>query len=325
MNKNVWIFAEQRDGVVASSFYEMLGKVKELYGDGAKVSAVCFGSGNIPTEALKNSGADRVYAADHEKLGEYNPLYYTKALYQLISEEKPDVVLLAASAIGSEVAPGVAAKLHTGLAAHCTELELDEKGELRMIAPAFGGKLMGEYFIPNTLPVMASIKAGVFDKAELPAKNAEIVKVDTAFLGGESAGLELVSRTVAELKEQPIEKAERVVCVGLGISNPENLDKARRLAAALKASLGYTRPMVDMGYMENESAMIGSSGKMIKPKLYIGFGVSGSTQHVCGMKDSGLIVNINTNERADCFAVSDYKIVGDSGAMLTELLKQLEA
>ena len=324
MNKKVWIFAEQRDGAVASSFYEMLGKVKALYGDGATVSALCFGSGNLPTEALKNSGADRVYTAEHEKLGEYNPVYYTKTLTKLIREEKPDVVLIAASAIGSEMAPGVAARLHTGLAAHCTELELDERGELRMIAPAFGGKLMGEYFIPNTMPVMASVKAGVFDMAELPPKDAELIKADTAFLDGESAGLELVSRTVTEVKEQPIEKAERVVCVGLGISNAENLEKARRLAAALKASLGYTRPMVDMGYMENERAMIGSSGKMIKPKLYLGIGVSGSTQHVCGMKDSGLIVNINTNEKAECFAVSDYKIVGDSGVMLTELLKRLE-
>lgn len=325
MSKNVWIFAEQRDGVLASSFYEMLGKVNELYGSNAQVSAVCFGSGNIPTEALKSSGVDKVYTADHEKLREYNPLYYTETLYSLISREKPDVVLVAASAIGSEMAPGVAAKLNTGLAAHCTELELDDKGELAMIAPAFGGKLMGEYFIPHTLPVMASIKAGVFDKVELPSRDASVVHVDTAFLSDCTPGLELVSRTVAEVKELPIEKAERVVCVGLGISTPENLDRAKKLAEVLNASLGYTRPMVDMGYMENESAMIGSSGKMIKPKLYIGFGVSGSTQHVCGMKDSGLIININISEKADCFAVSDYKIVGDSGAFLTELLKYLEA
>lgn len=323
MSKNVWIFAEQRDGMVASSFYEMLSKVNELYGDTAQVSAVCFGGGELPAETLKDSGVDKVYAAAHEKLNEYNPLYYTDMLYKLICEEKPDVVLIAASAIGSEMAPGVAAKLRTGLAAHCTELELDGKGELAMIAPAFGGKLMGEYFIPNTLPVMASVKAGVFDKAELPSKNAQVVAVDTGFLTGCSAGLELVSRTVAQVKEQPLENAERVVCVGLGISGAENLDKARKLAAALKASLGYTRPMVDMGYMENESAMIGSSGKMIKPKLYIGFGISGSTQHVCGMKDSGIIINVNTNEKADIFSVSNYKIVGDSGAFLDELLKLL--
>ena len=322
MSKNVWIFAEQRDGVVASSFYEMLCKVKELYGDGAEVSAVCFGNGNLPEGALKDSGVDRVYLANHEKLAEYNPLCYTQALCSLIRAEKPDVVLVAASTIGSEMAPGVAAKLRTGLAAHCTELELDEKGELRMIAPAFGGKLLGEYFIPNTSPVMASVKAGVFEKHALPAKDAKVLWVDTGVLDAADAGLELVSRTETEVKELPIEKAERVVCVGLGISNPENLEKAKELATVLKASLGYTRPMVDMGYMENENSMIGSSGKMIKPKLYIGFGVSGSTQHVCGMKDSGLIVNININENADCFAVSNYKVVGDSGAILTELLKQ---
>lgn len=322
--KQVWIFAEQRDGVIASAYYEMLSKVNELYGENAVVSAVAFGCGNTPVEELKNSGADKVYVLDSEQLKEYNPTYYTKALAKLAEDEKPDVVLVAASVIGSEMAPGVACKLRTGLAAHCTELALDEKGELVMIAPAFGGKLLGEYFIPNTLPVMASIKAGVFDKIELPAKNAEVINVDTAFLQNAGNGVKLVSRTVAEVTEQPIEKAENIVCVGLGICNQENLDKAKQLAKVLKASLGYTRPMVDMGYMENENSMIGSSGKMVKPKLYIGFGISGSTQHVCGMKDSGLIININTNEKAECFNVSNYKVVGDSGAILTELLKILE-
>lgn len=324
MSKRIMIFAEQRDGVVAGSFYEMLGKVKQLYGEEAEVSAAGFGSGNIPVDGLKASGVDKVYVLDSQELAEYNPVFYTTALTKLIQEEKPDVVLVAATAIGSEMAPGVACRLRTGLAAHCTELSLDEKGELVMIAPAFGGKLMGEYFIPNTLPVMASIKAGVFDRAALPAKDAEIVRVDTAFLKELAGGVEFISRTVAEQKEQPIESAEVVVCVGLGISNGENLEKAKELARHLRASLGYTRPMVDMGYMENESAMVGSSGKMIKPKLYMGFGISGSAQHVCGMKDSGLVINININEKADIFNSSNYKVVGDSGAMLTELLKQLK-
>lgn len=322
--KNVWIFAEQRDGVVNSAYYEMLSETKKLYGDNAQVSAVVFGWGNIPSEELKNSGADKVYVLESEKLREYEPMCYTAALTKLIAEEKPDVVFVAASVIGSEVAPGVACALRTGLAAHCTELALDEKGELVMIAPAFGGKLLGEYFIPNTLPVMASIKAGVFEKVELPAKDAELVFVNASFLDEINTGVDLVDRTVAEVCELPVEKAEVIVCTGLGIVNNENLDKAKKLASILKASMGYTRPMVDMGYIENENSMIGSSGKMVKPKLYIGFGISGAAQHICGMKDSGIIININTNEKAECFAASNYKIVADSGVMLDELLRILE-
>lgn len=322
--KNVWIFAEQRDGIVNSAYYEMLSETRKLYGDNALVSAVVFGCGDLPVDELKASGADKVYVLDSEKLREYEPMVYTKALTKLISDEKPDVVFVAASVIGSEVAPGVACALRTGLAAHCTELALDEKGELIMIAPAFGGKLLGEYFIPNTLPVMASIKAGVFEKLEQSAKDAEVITVDADFLDGLNTGVELVSRTVAEITEQPVEKAEVIVCTGLGIVNKENLDKAKKLATILKASMGYTRPMVDMGYIENENSMIGSSGKMVKPKLYIGFGISGAAQHVCGMKDSGLIINVNNNERAECFAASNYKVVADSGVILDELLKILD-
>ena len=322
--KNVWIYAEQRDGVVNSAYYEMLSETRKLYGDNALVSAVVFGCGDLPVDELKASGADKVYALDSEKLREYEPMVYTEAFTKLIRDEKPDVVFVAASVIGSEVAPGVACALRTGLAAHCTELALDEKGELIMIAPAFGGKLLGEYFIPNTLPVMASIKAGVFEKLEQSAKDAEVISVDAGFLDGLNTGVELVSRTVAEITEQPVEKADVIVCTGLGIVNKENLDKAKKLASILKASVGYTRPMVDMGYIENENSMIGSSGKMVKPKLYIGFGISGAAQHVCGMKDSGLIINVNNNERAECFAASNYKVVADSGVILDELLKILD-
>lgn len=322
--KNIWIFAEQRDGLVSSAYYEMLSETRRLYSDNAIISAVCFGCGNIPADELKASGADKVYVLDNAKLAEYEPMVYTAAFTKLIAEEKPDVVFVAASVIGSEMAPGVACALRTGLAAHCTELALDDKGELIMIAPAFGGKLLGEYFIPNTLPVMASIKAGVFDRVEQQPKNAQLIAVDTSFLDSLQGGVELVSRSVAEVTEQPVEKAENIVCVGLGIMNQENLDKAKKLATILKASMGYTRPMVDMGYIDNENSMIGSSGKMVKPKLYIGFGVSGAAQHLCGMKDSGLIININTNEKAECFAASNYKVVSDSGVILDQLLKILE-
>lgn len=322
--KKVWIFAEQRDGVVSSAYHEMLSETRRLYGDEAEVSAVVFGWGNIPAEELKNSGADKVYVLESKELSEYEPMRYTRALTKLISDGKPDVVFVAASVIGSEVAPGVACALRTGLAAHCTELALDDKGELIMIAPAFGGKLLGEYFIPNTLPVMASIKAGVFERQEQKARDAELICADASFLSTLNTGVELCERTVAEQLEQPVEKAEVIVCAGLGIVNQENLDKARKLAAALKATMGYTRPMVDMGYIENENSMIGSSGKTVKPKLYLGFGVSGAAQHICGMKDSGLIINVNNNDKAECFLASNYKVVGDSGAILDELLKILD-
>ena len=321
MLTTIWILAETNDGAVAASYYEMLTKARAIKPK-AKITALCMGGDNLPVDELKKSGADEVVCARHAKLENYDPMYYTAALAGVIAAYDPDAVLVAASARGSEVAPGAAARLKTGLAAHCTELAVRPDGDLAMIAPAFGGKLMGEYYIPNTRPQMASVKPGVFDRVEQGSRDADVIEADVSFLDGMSSGVELVERKVSEAADLPVDKAESVVCVGLGVAE-ENIEKARALAKRLNAALGYTRPMVDMGYMSDESAMIGTSGKTIKPKLYIGFGVSGSNQHVCGMKDSGLVISINNNPKAEIFNVSDYKLVADSGKMLDELLKIL--
>lgn len=326
--KEIWIYAEQNHGIIASSFYEILSKMKSVYAEASdkpRFTAVVFGGEEEAVSQLKASGADRILVIRHGKLAEYHPAYYAETLYQLAKEQKPEVILIAASAIGAELAPSVSAKLDTGLVAHSADICLDENEELLMIVPAFGGKLMGEIMIPKARPVMASITPGVFERQELaPAEEVEVCTCDAGYLDDLQTGIELVDKKVSETQETPIEEAEAVVCAGLGIGSLENFEKAGELARLLDASLCYTRPVVDVGYAENESAMIGTSGKMIRPKLYLGFGVSGAAHHVCGMKDSGLIINVNTNEKADIFQVSNYKVVGDSGAILNELLKALK-
>ncbi|MDO4305395.1 MAG: electron transfer flavoprotein subunit alpha/FixB family protein [Eubacteriales bacterium] len=198
-------------------------------------------------------------------------------------------------------------------------------GELVTIIPAFGGKLLGEILIPEKRPAMATVKPGVFSRYEISeAENVQMIDADTTFLNEYKSKITLVSIQKEEEQSDNIETAEVVICAGLGISSEENWEKAKALARILKGKLGYTRPTVDMGYAEDESAMIGTSGKMIHPKLYIGFGVSGATHHVCGMKDSKTIISINTDENAAIFDVSDYKLVGDCGMILDDLLKVLD-
>jgi len=172
MAKEIWVFAEQNGGVIASSYYEMLAKAKTVYADAKEAlcfTAVLLAGDDKPVAELKESGACKVIYAVHEKLAGYNPAYYTAVLTAMAKEYKPEVILVAASAQGAEFAPAVSARLKTGLAAHCTELKIDENEELHMIAPAFGGKLMGEYIIPECRPVMASIKPGVFENSKLNA------------------------------------------------------------------------------------------------------------------------------------------------------------
>ena len=120
----------------------------------------------------------------------------------------------------------------------------------------------------------------------------------------------------------PIEKADILVCAGLGSAVSGNFEKVKEFTKRIGASLCYTRPLSDLGYVPNEHAMVGASGKTVKPKLYIGFGVSGAAQHACGMKDSGVIINVNSDGDADCFKYSNYKVISDCGAVLDELLKQ---
>ncbi len=323
--KEVWILSEQNNGVISPSYYEILSKAKAVYAEAREqtcFAAVLLAGSDAPVEELKSSGADKVIYAVHEALAAYNPVLYAETLAEMAAALKPDVFLIAATAQGAEVAPTVSAKLKTGLAAHCTELRLDAEDELHMIAPAFGGKLMGEYVIPNCRPVMASIKPGVFDRTAMAARDAEAVAYSPAWHAGCGPGIELVESEPVTETELPVEKAEILVCAGLGSAISGNLEHVREFAGKLGAALCYTRPISDLGYMPNEHAMVGTSGKTVKPKLYIGFGVSGAAQHVCGMKDSGVIINVNNDETADSFRISNYKVVADCGAILKEILNQ---
>ena len=326
MSKEIWIFAETADGTVAPSFYEMLSEATAIYADtgvNPVFTALVLGSCKQAAEQLRSSGVDKVIFVGSDRLDAYNPALFTEAVSEAAKALHPDVLLVAASAVGSELAPGVAARLRTGLAAHCTQLKVDEQGELHMIAPAFGGNLMGEYIIPDARPVMASIKPGVFEKRSLPAKNADIAEFSVPGLEALKPGIELVEIKQSEASELPVDKADYLVCAGFGCAMSGNLEKAKELAKRIGATMCYTRPLADLGYYPNENGMVGTSGKTVKPKVYIGFGVSGAGQHICGMKDSGVIINVNSDPEAHSFEISNYKIVADCGAVLDGLLSNL--
>ena len=321
--KRIWIFAERQIDVIHSCFYELLGKAKELYPD-AEMTALYFDGNERCLEELKRSGVNRIIHAKHPRLEEYEPEYYAEAMEDAVKKKQPDILLIGATAIGSELAPTVAAKCETGLAAHCADLCTDENGELVSLIPAFGGKLLGEIMVPATFPAMATVKPGIFERkdVEIPA-SVEAESMDTAFLDRLDSRISLVGMEDEPHQGENIENAEVILCAGLGIHSKENWEKAQKLAGRLKGVLGYTRPAVDMGYVSNEDRMIGTSGKMVHPKLYIGIGVSGAAHHICGMKDSQVIISINSDPTAEIFKISDYKLVGDSTAVLDELLKCL--
>lgn len=326
--KDIWVFAEHWKNKVLPVYNELLGKAKELagqMGNSTRVCSVVFGS-NVETllEELKTSGADRIYVVDDERLKLYNPDYYGEAFKYLIETYKPDIVLIGATALGSELAPTVAAKIKTGLAAHCIDLKINDDGELVQVVPAFGGRVLGEIFTPNTRPQMASIKPGAFVRKAIPESAGEVIRCDSSCLNSVEPRIITLGVHREEVKGIPIDEAEVVVCGGFGVGSRENWELLQELADLLKGAVGCTRPSLDEGWAESEDTMVGTSGKSIRPKVYIGVGISGATHHICGMKDSNFIVSINKDKNANIFEVSDVKIVGDCTVILKALIEKLK-
>ena len=321
----VWVFVEQRKGKLMEVSLECLGGGKQLAEKlDTDLSAVLVGH-NIEESAreLVTYGVDNVYVVDHPLLGMYQSDAYAKVVSDLICEHKPEILLLGATSIGMDLAPTVAAMINTGLSAHVTWLEVDEKRQLRQIVPGFGGKVMAVVVCPNRRPQMATVRPGVFKKSmRNESRMGNIVKVDV-----DISEDDLRARTIEMIEEKPNEKplegAEIVVAGGWGMRAVGGFKPVRDLAELLGASIGGTRPAVDEGWIVEEQ-MVGQSGKTIRPKLYIGLGISGEMHHTVGILDSEVIVAVNKDENAPIFQVVDVGIVGDLREILPCLVKEIK-
>jgi len=323
--KGVWIFAEQRKGKLLDVSLELLGGGRELANKlGVDLSAILFGHDvSKLAKELIAYGADNIYLISHPLLEFYQSDAYAKVMTDLVNQHKPEILLVGATAIGMDLAPRVAVKLETGLSAHVVKLEIDEKRQLRQIMPGFGGKVMAVVVCPNRRPQMTTVRPGVFRKpARDESRRGDIVKVEVDITEDD-----LRARTIRMVEEKPREKplegAEIVVAGGWGMRAVGGFKPVRELAELLGASVGGTRPALDEGWIVEEQ-MIGQSGKTVRPKLYIGLGISGEMHHTVGILDSEVIVAVNNDENAPIFQVADVGIVGDLRDVLPHLLKEFE-
>lgn len=327
MNKEIWVFTETIDGTPAPVYKELLCKAVELAGQmgDTRVCSVVLGHEiqNVVQQILA-MGGDAIYAVDHSKLSYYESNNYAVAMEHLIRKYQPEMVLVGATALGSELAPTVAAKCKTGLAAHCIDIRLGEN-RVNCMVPAFGGRVVSEIYIPDTKPMMASVRSGILSAYDLPAKEAEVIQADAAFLDTYVSKEELVSFTPNVSTGKKLEEADIVVCAGRGIMDESVWNHLQELADKLGAGIGYTRSFADTGLVPDESNMIGTSGKSVKPKVFLGFGISGAAHHVCGMNKSKLVVTINKDANSKMFQHSDMGAVGDADKMICALLDQLNA
>lgn len=325
--RGVWVVAEQKGGKVQSVTFELLGAGRSL-ADGREVelAAVLIGDGLEAAAAeLIERGADKVYLAQAPALAEFLDEPYSRILARLIREQKPEIVLTGATAIGRSLIPRVAAEIYTGLTADCTGLAIDpERGLLLQTRPAFGGNIMATIVCENYRPQMATVRHKVMKEAPAdPSRQGEIVAVEvkpedclsrTRFL-----------KTVEELGYAVnIAEADIIVSGGRGMKGPENYAMLHELADLLGGAVGASRAAVDSGWIPY-SHQVGQTGKTVQPKLYVACGISGAIQHLVGMQSAETIVAVNRDPAAPIFTVADYGLVGDLFEIVPALIKVLKS
>lgn len=324
--KGVMVFIEQRDGHIQNVSLELLGKAVDLAKDlQSGVSAVIVGedvAGLSPI--LAQYGADKVYVVEDKRLEKYMNEPYVKGVVEAIEVDNPDIVLFGATSIGRDLAPRVSARVHTGLTADCTKLDIDEEtGLLLMTRPAFGGNLMATIVCKDYKPQMSTVRPGVMQKLEPDSsKKAEIVRVPVDF-SEEDFNVVILSEEVEQKKKIKIEDASILVSAGRGIGNPDNLPVLEKLAEVIGGEVSGSRATIDAGWLPKDH-QVGQTGKTVRPEVYFAMGISGAIQHLAGMEESDFIIAINKNADAPIFQSADLGIVGDLHKVIPELTRLLE-
>ena len=329
--KDVYVFAEQRGGVIQNVALELLGKARELAdANNEKVVAILLGK-NIKDKAqeLIAAGADKVLVVDHDLLATYLTEPYTQAITQIIKEQKPSILLIGATTIGRDLGPRVSARNVTGLTADATKLEIsdDEAHEFRMTRPAFGGNLMATILCKQHRPQMSTVRPGVMQKMLAdPSRKGEIVDYAVQFDEKKINRVKIIKTVKEEKVITDISQAKILVSGGRGVGTKDGFSKLEALAKELGGEVSSSRAMVDAGVMD-QSRQVGQTGKTVRPNLYLACGISGAIQHLAGMEESDLIIAINKDKYAPIFSVADLGIVGDLHKivpMLTERLKTMQ-
>ena len=350
MSKNVYIFAEQRDGKIQKVAFELIGKGRELADQlGQKTVAVLIGYniGSLSGELIAR-GADEVVYVDDEILKEYVTEPYAKAMAAVIKARDPEIVIYGATSIGRDLAPRVAARVHTGLTADCTHLDIDmnkyfdflhatstadtdsiekrlgmDDVTLKMTRPAFGGNVMATIRCADYRPQMATVRPGVMKKiAPVAGKQGTVEEFKVEFTP-EDMNVTIKEVVKDTKKAVDITEAKVLVSGGRGIGSPEFFGELKKVADLLGGEISSSRANVDAGWIERDR-QVGQTGKTVRPELYMACGISGAIQHIAGMENSECVIAINKNDTAAIFEVSDLGIVGDVKVIIPKLAEALE-
>ena len=324
--KDIWVFAEQEDGVLSGTTFELLAKAHDLkakLGGTDAVVAVLLGSGVAglaPT--LFAYGAEKVIVAENDALAQYSARPYEKALVQLCEKRKPSIFLFAASVQGRDVAPRVMCSLRTGLTADAIDLDVDEEGTFVQTTPNFGGNILSHIAIPEKRPQMVTVHPRVFEPFE-PKEGATSELITETVDVEPDSDYVVVESTKKVYDGKPIDECDVLVAGGRGIKSEEDLEQLRKLAGLIGGELACSRPLCDCGWMPHEE-QIGQSGTTVKPKFILNVAISGSVQYLAGMQNAGCIMSINHTASAPIYDVSHYGAVIDYRKLIPAVIDEIE-
>lgn len=323
----MWVIAEQENGQLMNVTFELLGAAKELC---AKLEEKCCAvlvtaaAGELPQQLIA-AGADVVYVVEDAKYADYDTELYTDAICQLSKKYDPASIMFGATDDGRDLAPRVAARLHTGLCADCTALDVTDDKLVAWTRPALGGNICATIICDVNRPQMGTVRPKVFKPAELDNTRTGEVIAFTPEAGAVSR-VELVKKEALSSENAvKIDEAEMIAAGGRGFGSKENFDVLEQLAALFENSaVAGTRAAIDEGWLTH-SQQVGQSGKSVTPHIYFACGISGAIQHLSGMKDSDIIIAINKDAEAPIFTVAHYGIVGDVNVILPKLIEKIKA
>lgn len=323
----MWVIAEQENGQLMNVTFELLGAAKELC---AKLEEKCCAvlvtaaAGELPQQLIA-AGADVVYVVEDAKYADYDTELYTDAICQLSKKYYPASIMFGATDDGRDLAPRVAARLHTGLCADCTALDVTDDKLVAWTRPALGGNICATIICDVNRPQMGTVRPKVFKPAEMDNNRTGEVIAFTPEAGAVSR-VELVKKEALSSENAvKIDEADMIAAGGRGFGSKENFDVLEQLAALFENSaVAGTRAAIDEGWLTH-SQQVGQSGKSVTPHIYFACGISGAIQHLSGMKDSDIIIAINKDAEAPIFTVAHYGIVGDVNVILPKLIEKIKA
>lgn len=323
----MWVIAEQENGQLMNVTFELLSAAKELC---AKLEEKCCAvlvtaaAGELPQQLIA-AGADVVYVIEDAKYADYDTELYTDAICQLSKKYDPASIMFGATDDGRDLAPRVAARLHTGLCADCTALDVTDDKLVAWTRPALGGNICATIICDVNRPQMGTVRPKVFKPAELDNTRTGEVIAFTPEAGAVSR-VELVKKEALSSENAvKIDEADMIAAGGRGFGSKEKFDVLEQLAALFENSaVAGTRAAIDEGWLTH-SQQVGQSGKSVTPHIYFACGISGAIQHLSGMKDSDIIIAINKDAEAPIFTVAHYGIVGDVNVILPKLIEKIQA